>query len=230
MYIDELYQKEGFYESVSNDTKNDFKFGSIYRTHAYYPYENLQVWQEIPDSADRTESFASQFKVKSISRKSFGKTRSYPLATPPIQSNEEFLVIRAKIRPVILLLPDYPSETEISKTLRKKISRKRCLVGQVFSLADTNTNKEKFPREFVNRVRELEYPQFVFLPLERGLFKVPSLLRLDECQSVFTPHLEPTKFRLSEKIRALLRSQLAYLLDSQDGQSYVDHKNLLSGE
>jgi hypothetical protein len=230
MYIDEFFKKEGFYESIPATEQTGYEFGSIFRTHGYYPFENLQVWEEVPDLSEKTKTFASQFRVKAISKENFGKTRSYPLTVPHIESNEEFLVIRAKVRPVVLLLPEYPIEIKQPKAYGGKIYRRRCLIGQVFSLADTRTNEAKFSTEFVNRVRELEYPQLMFLPAETGLFSVPSLLRLDECQSVFTPHLTPSKFRLKKDIQSILRSQISYLLGTNDGNYYTEHRNLLKSE
>jgi len=48
----------------------------------------------------------------------------------------------------------------------------------------------------------MEFPQLMFLPARVGLLDVDSLLRLDELQSVFTPHLEASEFSLGDEVAA----------------------------
>lgn len=66
---------------------------------------------------------------------------------------------------------------------------------------DVNSGEAEFSPSFVERIRQMEFPQLTFLPKHTGLFQVDSLLRFDECQSVFTAHLKPTGFALNDALK-----------------------------
>ena len=67
----------------------------------------------------------------------------------------------------------------------------------------------------------------MFLPAQAGVLDIDSILRLDECQSVFTPHLEQTGFGLVEHARTLLLSQFQFLLTGQYSGDYADFREEL---
>jgi hypothetical protein len=153
--------------------------------------------------------------------------RTIPLHVPKLETNEEFLVVRAKRRPVILVQPEIPLSAVENRGYRGRIERRRCLVAQIFGLADTKTRQAEFNPSFVDRVRRMEFPQFMFLPQKPGLLDVDSLLRLDELQSVFTPHLEPTQYCLGEETLEVLRGQLAFLSADVRPSNYTELRELL---
>ncbi|MGD9851186.1 MAG: hypothetical protein AB7T38_07955 [Nitrospirales bacterium] len=61
----------------------------------------------------------------------------------------------------------------------------------------------------------------MFLPRRAGLFQVDSLLRLDELQSVFTPHLESTPYALVNEVANILREQIQFLLTGEGPSDYT---------
>jgi hypothetical protein len=67
----------------------------------------------------------------------------------------------------------------------------------------------------------------MFLPKRAGLFQVDSLLRLDELQSVFTSHLDPTNFALMSDLEGILIDQVQYLLTQRGPNSYSELRQLL---
>lgn len=67
----------------------------------------------------------------------------------------------------------------------------------------------------------------MFLPKQAGLLDVDSILRLDECQSVFTARLEHSGFGLKEPIRDLLHSQLHCLLTGEYSGDFADYREEL---
>jgi hypothetical protein len=83
---------------------------------------------------------------------------------------------------------------------RGKIQRRRTLVAQVFSLADSVTKAPQFNPAFIDRVRKMEFPQLMFLPEKAGVFEMDSMLRLDEVQSIFVPQLEARQFCLGDEV------------------------------
>lgn len=223
MFINELFEKD-FYESNPLAERNQHRIGNIYWTHTYYPHENLELWRPCPESYEPTRTIATKFQIESSKADSF---RSLTLGVPKLKSNEEFIVIRAKTRPVIMLLPQMEI-SDVSPLYRgAKIWRPRCLVAQVFSVADKESSNLKFPPQFLDNVKMLKYPQLLFLPKRAGLFEVDSIVRLDECQSVFTNHLKPADFRLNPQIRDLLQSQFLYLFDRAKGGKYTECKEFL---
>ncbi len=110
-----------------------------------------------------------------------------------------------------------------------KVDRHKCTVAQIFSLEDTKTGDAKFSPEFVERLRKMEYPQFMFLP-KCGILPVDSLLRLDELQSVFVPHLDATKFMLDDEIVEILRDQIQFLFTNKGPNSFTDLRECLLNE
>lgn len=70
----------------------------------------------------------------------------------------------------------------------------------------------------------------MFLPMHAGLFTVDSLLRLDEMQSVFQPHLEPTEWCLSDEVAEVLRDQLSFLLTGGGPNEFTELREVLMNE
>src|SRR5207253_6482630 len=54
------------------------------------------------------------------------------------------------------------------------------------------------------------------LPTTVGPLPVDSMLRLDELQSVFTPHLQPTQCSLGDEATEILRGQFQYLISRSE--------------
>src|SRR5262245_10808843 len=100
MFIDEWFP-DNFYKTLPLDHQRVFRFGQIFHTHAYYPHENLELWRPVFDPKEPTKTFASEFQIRSAGKDAF--KRAIPLSAPKLETNEEFIVIRAKLRPVVLL-------------------------------------------------------------------------------------------------------------------------------
>lgn len=218
MFIDEWFDGS-FFKNLSVSEKNSFSFGQFFWTHAYYPHEHLELWRPIPDPNEPTQTLASIFQIQAAVQDAF--RRAIPLQTPKLETNEEFLLIRAKRRPVILIQPEIFIPSTVNRGFRGRVHRSRCTVAQIFGLEDPQTGRAEFSQIFVDRVRQMEYPQLMFLPKKPGLFQVDSLLRLDELQSVFTPHLDPTQFALTDDVSTILRDQLQFLLTGKGPNDYT---------
>ncbi|HLI63852.1 MAG TPA: hypothetical protein VKV05_10655 [Terriglobales bacterium] len=226
MFIDEWFDKE-FYQQLplGYHAQTNFAFGQFFWTQAYYPHENLELWRPVVDPNEPTKTIASNFRIVPAGKDAFKRT--FPLHAPKLETNEEFLVIRAKRRPVLLIQQEAPLIAVDNRGYRGKIQRRRCLVAQIFGLADTKTKSPEFSPTFVDRVRKMEFPQFLFLPQKAGIFEVDSLLRLDELQSVFTPHLEPTQFALGASVTSILVEQWRFLVAGIGPSEYTELRELL---
>jgi hypothetical protein len=94
MYIDEWFETD-FYKKLPLGYHQHFSFGQFFRTHAYYPHENLELWRPVPDPDEPTKTIASQFQIVPAGADAF--RRGIPLGSPKLETNEEFLVVRASI-------------------------------------------------------------------------------------------------------------------------------------
>jgi len=224
MYIDEWFGND-FFRQLPLGYHQHFSFGQFFRTHAYYPHENLELWRPVFDPSEPTKTIASQFQIVPAGKDAF--RRGIPLASPKLETNEEFLVVRAKVRPVVLVMPETPPFGVDNRGYRGRVQRHLGLVGQVFGLVDLKTNRDEFSSSFVERVRKMEFPQLMFLPARPGLLDVDSFLRLDELQSVFTANLDPTQHALGDEVATVLRGQLQFLLTGTGPSLYTELRELL---
>ena len=224
MYIDEWFGGD-FFKQLPLGYHQHFSFGQLFRTHAYYPHEHLELWRPVLDPTEPTKTIASQFQIVAAGKDAF--RRGIPLASPKLETNEEFLVIRAKLRPVVLVMPEIPSFGVDNRGYRGRVQRHLCLVGQVYGLLDPKTNRAEFNPSFVDRVRRMEFPQLMFLPARPGFLEVDSLLRLDELQSVFTANLEPTQLALGDEVANVLRGQFQFLVSGAGPSFYTELREQL---
>jgi hypothetical protein len=227
MYVDE-YIGDGFFKQLALGYHQNFSFGQIFWTHAYYPHEHLELWRPIIDANEPTKTIAAQFQITAAGQDAF--RRNIPLAAPKLETNEEFVVLRAKKRPVVLVMPEAPPLGVDNRGYRGKVQRRVCVVAQIFGLADVKTGREEFIPSFVHRIRKMEFPQLMFLPASPGFLEVDSLLRLDELQSVFTPNLEPTRLALGDETAKVLRGQLQFLFAGSGPTDYTELRELLLNE
>lgn len=225
MFIDEWFDSDYFQTlPLGFRSPASFRFGQIFLTHAYYPHENLELWRPIPEPGEPTKTVASKFQLIAAPRDAF--QRGLPLHAPKLETNEEFIALRAKLRPVILIQPESPIGFD-NRGYPGRVDRHRCLVAQVFGLTDAKTGRMEFSPVFVERIRKMEYPQLFFLPKQPGVFQVDSVLRLDELQSVFTPHLDPYQFALGDEAAGILKLQFQFLWTGFGPSEYTELRELV---
>ena len=143
--------------------------------------------------------------------------RKYPLIDPPLEINEEFMVIRAKPRPAVILTPP-PPEIPIRKIRRgRRINLDLCLLAPLFSVVDEK-GKQKYPSEFIDRVRRLEYNHLFFMPGNYEKNLRDSIVRFDRIFSLYKNHLKPIDLRLEGEACRLFFDQLrSFLIGGENG-------------
>ena len=192
---------------------------------AYYPHQQLQLWR--PSEVDQRLHIAKNFNIQSAVVDAFN--RPLPYSIPHLKTTEEFIALKAKKRPVVLIQPPDPGLKEVGKgTGGMKIERHLCLVAPIFSIVD-DVGYRKVPDEFRNDVRQLEYPQFLFLP-KGGALTLDSLLRLDEMQSVAINNLVHTPFCLAPEVSDILKSQAGFFVSGNGGEEYLGYRELLKND
>ncbi|MDA2914787.1 hypothetical protein MYX77_12710, partial [Acidobacteriia bacterium AH_259_A11_L15] len=167
---------------------------------------------------------AKNFEIVSAGADAF--RRQTPLQSPKLEAYEEFPVVTAKKRPVILIVPDPPPTRERSLPRGGRIERHLCLVAPCFGVVDP-LGKAKFAKSFLDRVRKLEFPHFIFLPAAGGPLDRDSLLRLDSLQTVFHNHLEPMQWRVADDVLPILQGQIRFFTTGAYEGDYATIRELL---
>lgn len=220
-FLDELISP--FVVTGAPTKQDEFAFGQIFRAAIYYPHQRLELWR--PANVHQQYHIATNFNITTAATDAF--SRELPYSNPPLETTEEFIALKAKKRPVILIQPPDPALSEVPKvSMGIKLERHLCVVAPLFGLA----NAEGYSRvsgEFLGRVRQLEYPQFCFIP-KCGPFTKDSLIRLDEVQSVAIQNLEHTGFSLSQEAVSVFRSQVSFFMGGSDGGDFAGYRDLLA--
>jgi hypothetical protein len=218
-FLDEVISP--FYEKCAA-SEDQFAFGQIFRAPAYYPQQSLDVWR--PKNLNTQLGFAEDFEIRSNPKDAFKKP--LPYSKPPLRTNEEFLAIKAKPRPVILIRPPDTSLLEIQKKAKsRRITHHLCTVALIYSVVDP-TGTPRFPAQFLERVRHLEYEQFLFMP-QGGPISADSIARFDEIQSIVLNQLQPTGYCLAPDLVAIAKSQVSFHLTQLAGQDFAGWAELL---
>jgi hypothetical protein len=221
MFIDEWFEKDYYKQlPLGYHVQSSYQPGQFFWTHLLYTVENLELWRAVLDPNEPTKTIATDFRITTAGRDAF--KRSLPLAVPHLETNEEFIVTRAKRRPVLLIQPQAADMAVDNKGYKGKVQRKKCLVAPIYGLADPKTGTPDFNPAFVDRVRKMEFPQLLFLPKAPGLLEVDSVARLDELQSVFTPHLDATQYALGDEVQQLLRGQIQLFVANVGPSFYTE--------
>lgn len=209
-----------FFETINNDNNKSFLRGQIFWTYYFYTHENLEFWR--PKDNDDTKTSATEFVINSSTADAFN--RKAPLYTPPLETNEEFIVTRAKRRPVILIAPT-PDRITIGGG---RINKNLCVVAPLHGVEDAYGNA-KFPSGFVDKVRNMEFPHLFFIPKESGIVR-NSLCRLESIQSVYKPHLKPTNLRLSDEATNIFLGQVDFFMTGKYAGDYQTYREILMSE
>lgn len=190
---------------VAPTNKEKYIFGQVFHAPAYYPHQLLQIWR--PTTLDTKLGIATNFRIETVPGDAFKR----PLAwtNPPLATNEEFIALKAKPRPVLLIQPPDSALLKVPKgPFSGKIARHLAIVALFYSI-ENEAGDAKYKPEFVDRVRRLEHRQFMFFK-KGGPLTYDSLLRLDCIQSIAEDQLEPSGFAVSPEIGAVLKSQLVF--------------------
>lgn len=196
-----------FYEQIGAGYRATVMRGQICFVHIGYTRENLEVWRPVAQDASRTTGTA--FELVPAPGDAF--KRPSPLVNPRLETHEELLGVRAKRRPVIFI-GAAPGPADIAP-LRDggRVHRRLAVVIPVYSLVNRLTGAAKYPPEFIERLRTLTYPDFLYLPPCPGILAVPSYARVGELQAVYQPHLDHRDARLVPDALGILQDQLDWL-------------------
>lgn len=188
-----------------------------------YTHEHREIWR--PQSTDQTGTIATSFIITTAGQDAHRRTT--PLSSPRLTTREEFPVVRAKIRPVIVLTLPMPEISGPPGKREDRINRGLCLVAPLYSVLDPVTDVPKYGEEFVKRVRKLEYEQFSYAPESVKARIRSSIVRLDAIQAVYHANLELTPIRLSSEALSILQGQIECYLAGGADTVFHDAREML---
>jgi len=213
---------DAFYKDVGPDFRNRFMRGQLFWTHVYYAYENLELWR--PKDLDETKTYSAEFVITSSKIDAFN--RRTPLYTPRLEINEEFIVIRAKRRPVVLLAP----KQEIINTKKikggRKVNLNLCVVAPLYSVVDQE-GSAKYSQDFIDRIRKLEFPHLFFFSENQNKGIRPSICRLDCIQVCFVNHMEALDLCLDDEVLNVFLGQVRFYFGGIYEGDYEIYRELL---
>lgn len=140
------------------------------------------------------------------------KPTDLPVAAMTVKDGEVWAAYRAKRRPCLVLGCESPKvDPAVVRGTPNNSTAPTCLVAPYYG-AKRTTDRAGYPEAFVERVRQCEYPQFLWdhLPHVSG---EESLLRLDHLQPIGTHHhaFKPLGYKLSADALALVDEILDWL-------------------
>jgi len=220
MFFDELLSD--FYEKIGPGFRQSRIGGQICYTQVTYSFEHKEIWR--PVGYDGTQTSVTEFHVSTAAGDAYN--RRQPLATPKLETNEEFPVVRAKRRPVIVIktAPDPPPVKALPGGSR--LNWPLAIVAPCYSVVGP-MRRAKYPTEFIERVRRLEFPEVFFLPEEAGALDQDSLLPLYRLTNAYQSHLEPSEWKLKEPVLRVLQGQVRFYLTGEYAGDYRSAREML---
>lgn len=208
------------YDKLGPNFKSQKVVGQLCDTPILYRYENCQIWR--PCSTDDTGTQASRFEIVAAGADAY--ERELPLKIPALSIREEFPVVRAKRRPVILIkLADVAPASETGSLAATKGLP---MVIPLYGVVD-DMGRQKLSRDFLERVQRLEFPEFFFLPADGAAVKEDSLVPLNRMTHAFEGHLDARQWKLSDSLFGVLTGQINFWLTAGYGGEYEAAREML---
>lgn len=171
------------------------------------PYTFVPIGRTNPTEHDNANVRVAPLKVDQPL-----KQLDLPVAAMPNYPHEVWAAYRAKKRPCLVLSAAHPQvEQNLTQGKPKHATAPMMLIAPYFGIA-SSANRAGYSKEFVDRVVNCYYPQFMFdcLPFTGG---EPSILRLDQVQPVgrhYQSH-QLTGFRLCDAAIDLMDTWLKWV-------------------
>lgn len=183
---------------------------------AFVPHVDQEPRTLTPEGrAQATEHERTTFKIEPLR---IGQQRSapkLPIAGLPGVEGEVHTVYRAKRRPALVLGGESTEAVDpaLTRGMSKYQTAQTVLVAPYYGITG-GTKRGGFNREFVDRIRRAEYPEYVWDSLPIGGNTAESLLMLKQLQPIGRHHnaYELTSYRLGDEALAVIDEWLEWLL------------------
>ncbi len=207
-----------YYEPVGDGFRDYRRLAGGQMCWATVPFteEQHRYWR--PTNYDATGTSAGTFQIVDREPRDL-YNRQLPLHSPKLSVHEEFLVVRSKKRPVLILAAP---ATSLPHPQRSHVVAVPCR-----SLTRKESDIPKLTPDQLLRVRSLEFPDCFFLPKAGALMPRDGVLRLNFVQPIPLGHLEPMNLRLTKDFWEVLVGQFEHLVSGRLEGPYAATRALL---
>ncbi len=189
---------EDFYRRVTVAESRRLERGQICLAPVAYLSSQIQtVWLESYDPRDESLNLYSIRRSEPNEPTLFNHTPVHELR---LESNEELLIAKSKLRPVIVA----SQRNEFWGLGGGRLAERGRVCLPMYSFHPDDSN------EFRERVRAQEYPWWVYMPEQLGLRE--GFARIDRVQTIEESHLRPTQNALTEDALWFVSEWLRYWL------------------
>lgn len=144
-----------------------------------------------------------------------------PLKHPPLRKNEAFLAVKAKRRPVIVL-----SRPTVKRSAASGVDHDfpQCfIVAPLYTFGDA---EEPYSQEFIERVKAMEYDEFLYIPKSDEFDIEESFVRFDRVQSVAKRNIRLESTMLTDDAFDLLKDWIRYYLAGPLEGTIADYRKI----
>lgn len=136
-----------------------------------------------------------------------------PVAALPEFPGETRVVLRAKVRPAVVLSTGGAQVPRGFRAGGARWQTGRCLLVGPFYGTERDGNRGGWTPELVERIRRAEYPQYVWDHLPNTRITEESILRLDHIQPISTERttFELTEYRFSDNAMRVIDQWIRWL-------------------
>lgn len=196
------------------DKAKDIKQGRLIKAHV--PHVD-QIPNELilTGRVEATSHGKATYEIAPLRMSQQYKSSKLPVAGVPLNHGERSAVYRVKKRPLLIVNEGYSINDALRRGKPKWQTSPTMLVAPFYGVMAKIT-RAGFNQDFVNRVRQCEYPHYIWdiFPIEDG---EESLLRLDHLQPIGRHHesIEVCGYSLSKDGLLVLREWLDWYITGE---------------
>lgn len=231
-----MYPKDCVQQLVKPDEwwiKSDSKIpGRGALVTAFVPYVEQETYGFEPlGRKEASQHDSAKIKVAPLRVGQPLKRTELPVAAMPLHKGEVFAAYRAKMRPCLVVGSVSPSVDKSLTRRKPKHSTAPTILIAPFYGVEQDGQRAGYTPQFIERVRHLEYPQFLWDKLPPD--NLDSLLRLDQLQPIGTGYgsYKLTGYRLGRDALEIVDELFQWLIWNklpEDGLIAMFQKELTS--
>jgi hypothetical protein len=211
------YPEDSIQDTISDpwwveDRGKDLVRGRLIR--AFLPYVDQVPLRLVAEGrSEASEHRRAKVRIEPLEIRRPRPGDTLPVSTVPLYPGEERIVQRAKKRPALII-----SEGGLPLPRRLRRDRPRWQTSFLLLVApyyggEQDGTRAGYPKEFLDRVRRCEFPQFMVDFLPPG-YRDQSVLYLNQIQPLGKDHgsIELLDYRLSDQALAIMDEWVTWLV------------------
>lgn len=196
------------------DSSSSYEKGRLIRV--FIPHvEQIPTKLTCIGRVEDTDHNYCKFKAEPLCIKNPPEKDILPVAAAPLYEDEIRIALRAKRRFAIIICEGgYEIERKINPGKPRWQTAPMLLVAPYYGVDEKTGSRAGFSPQFVDRVKQCVYPQFIWDIIPAPSKTEESILKLDHLQPVGRHHdsIELTKYRLSDEALIALDEWFQWLL------------------